>query len=170
MAEFKPRGRWNRQTMRIVLERFKALRHRRGRLTAEIILDDARHNSSPLHGFFEWDDTAAAEKWRLHQARDMMCAVHVNVGTEAEPQYARAMMSVVTGDDEDAERGYHPLTEIRRTPELNEQILARAQSDLEAWLARYEVYEEFLTACELARGALAHLTGLLEVREAAAHG
>ena len=35
----------------------------------EQVLDKARDDSSELHKCFDWDDSSAAEKYRLHQAR-----------------------------------------------------------------------------------------------------
>jgi hypothetical protein len=45
--------------------------------TPRDILDDARHPDSPIHAHFEWDDTVAAEKWRLRQAASLVIAVRV---------------------------------------------------------------------------------------------
>src|SRR2546421_688544 len=36
------------------------------------VVDAARPKSSPLHEHFDWDDTDAAEKWRLEQARHLI--------------------------------------------------------------------------------------------------
>lgn len=39
----------------------------------EEIVDKARDESTELHKCFEWDDTKAAERYRLHQARQIVC-------------------------------------------------------------------------------------------------
>ena len=46
-------------------------------LTPELVLEDAKKKSSPLHGCFEWDDTEAANKYRLSQAGDIIRSVSV---------------------------------------------------------------------------------------------
>jgi hypothetical protein len=38
-----------------------------GQLTEQAILGAAKDPSSPLHGYFEWDDKKAAAKWREQQ-------------------------------------------------------------------------------------------------------
>ena len=43
-----------------------------GRVSPQILLDDARDPSSPFHDKFEWDDSAAAEQYRLMQASAMI--------------------------------------------------------------------------------------------------
>ena len=44
-------------------------------VTAAMVLDAARAEDSPLHGLFVWDDTEAAEKYRIIQARGFLRAV-----------------------------------------------------------------------------------------------
>lgn len=48
-----------------------------GKLTADLIVKEAKKISSPLHQFFEWDNTKAAEQWRKQQARIIIHQVKV---------------------------------------------------------------------------------------------
>ena len=41
--------------------------------TTAQILDKARDEQTELHKCFDWDDAEAAEKWRLQQARHIVC-------------------------------------------------------------------------------------------------
>jgi hypothetical protein len=50
-----------------------------GSLTAEAVVNAASEKSSAMHALFTWDDDAAAAKWRLHQARNIIRAVQVVV-------------------------------------------------------------------------------------------
>jgi hypothetical protein len=43
-----------------------------GTLTASAVLADARDPRSPLNSWFDWDDSSAAEKYRLAQARRLI--------------------------------------------------------------------------------------------------
>ena len=43
-----------------------------GPISPQMVLDRARDESSPLHDCFEWNDTTAAEKYRLVQARVLL--------------------------------------------------------------------------------------------------
>ena len=48
--------------------------------TPREILAYARNNeNSELHKCFDWDDTTAAEKWRIHTARIICCSLKVVV-------------------------------------------------------------------------------------------
>lgn len=53
-----------------------------GRLTPDAVVQDAASKKSPLHDQFEWDDSAAAVKWRLAQARELIRSVRIEVTTE----------------------------------------------------------------------------------------
>jgi hypothetical protein len=44
----------------------------KGLLTAEAVVEAARNERSPLHGEFEWDDSAAAHRYRIEQARGLI--------------------------------------------------------------------------------------------------
>lgn len=46
-------------------------------VSREMVLDDARAPESPLHDYFEWDDSVAAEQWRLTQANQLCRSIHV---------------------------------------------------------------------------------------------
>lgn len=49
-----------------------ALYERDKRLDPHKVVDAARPKTSPLHRFFDWNNTKAAEAWRIHQARQLI--------------------------------------------------------------------------------------------------
>ena len=75
-------------------ERLERLEREHGKVTPQIILDDARPDNSPLHKCFEWDDAKAAEEYRLQQARGILTALTVTVETTSEPIQVRAFVNV----------------------------------------------------------------------------
>lgn len=48
-----------------------------GSLSPEIILNASREKDAPLHSLFEWDDTKAAEHYRLQQARTILNNIQI---------------------------------------------------------------------------------------------
>lgn len=72
---------WNRRIAPIeadvVGEELERIRLKTGRLTPDVVVKEARLKKSPIHAAFEWDDTLAGEKYRLHQARNIIRAVRV---------------------------------------------------------------------------------------------
>ena len=106
-------------------------------LTADVVLADARPASSVLHSLFEWDDSAAGEKFRLQQASNLIRAV-VIILPQTNTQ-VRAFLNVVT----DKGRGYMDSKAAMRHPVYRDQLLQAAYADLMNWKRRYESLEEF---------------------------
>lgn len=55
-----------------VLAALQTLEDAEGRITPALIVEVARDPESPLHQCFEWDDSIAAERHRLDQARRLL--------------------------------------------------------------------------------------------------
>jgi hypothetical protein len=55
-----------------------------GSITPEILVNEAKKRKSPLHPIFEWDDTKAAENYRLQQARILLNNIQVTIVTDNE--------------------------------------------------------------------------------------
>lgn len=140
-------NRWNQATVLSISERLRQIRAKTGALTRAAVVEDARPEGSPLHQYFEWDDTAAAEAWRLNQAGEMIAKVQVVIDTS---QGARPMRQWLHVEVDNVPQ-YQHVEEIRRDPELTAQVLAAAKSDLDGWAARYEVYKEFFAHVEEVR-------------------
>lgn len=47
-------------------------------VTPQQIVDAARDENTELHQCFTWDDSLAAEKWRKHEARLIICHLVIN--------------------------------------------------------------------------------------------
>jgi len=78
-----------------VAERLKAIYSAHDDLTERAVLDDARKKTSPLHGYFEWDDSSAAESYRLAQAASLIRRVKVTVipAPDSDPIRVRAYIA-----------------------------------------------------------------------------
>jgi len=92
-----------------------------GVLTPDDVVKDARRDSSPLHDQFEWDDTVAAGKYRIEQARELIRTVVFTVTTTTDiiqtPYYIR-------NTSLDAkEQGYMAVKEIQTKSEVAYEAL-----------------------------------------------
>lgn len=107
-----------------------------GLVTGPIVLAAARKKQNVLHGWFEWDDTKAAEKFRLDQAARLI-RVLVRVPDDNENfQPVRAFVTV--GEpDEYRPKTYTSIAEAMNNPELAAQVMDRAKRDLSLWRQRY---------------------------------
>ena len=63
----------------IVSDELIALHKKHKTLSPSIIVQSAKRKKSPLHKLFDWDDTEASQKWRLHQARILIVNAKITV-------------------------------------------------------------------------------------------
>lgn len=63
----------------IVGKVFEEIEERDGEVTSKSLLDASRADDSPTHGLFEWDDSVAAEKFRLSQSHRIISQLQVDV-------------------------------------------------------------------------------------------
>lgn len=144
--QWKPGARVNLDPQ-VTGERLEKIRLRNGgNLTPDAVVKDARRETSPLHPAFEWNDRAAAEKYREAQAGHIIrtIAVVVERGTGAEPVATRAFVSVRQED----ERHYTSVAVALSDPTMREQVLANALRELEMFRQKYEGLEELAPVFE----------------------
>ena len=129
----------------IVGDKLQELRDKNNGLTASMVIEEAKHKTSVLHGAFEWDDSKAAHEWRLHSARHLMRSVEI-VSTSAEGD-VRNLPAFVFVKTESGPQ-YESLARVLSDEELRIQVLNKALKEFEQWQQRYKEYEEFLNVFE----------------------
>lgn len=119
-------------------------------VTPAQILDKARGADTELHKCFEWDDTAAAEKYRLHQARQIVCHLIIRETIREDKPPIRFFFKPESG------AGYQATRSIVRNQDRYQSLLASAMRDLEALRCKYhnlaELENVFDAIEELIRG------------------
>ena len=105
-------------------------------VTPEQIVDAARDENTELHKCFDWDDTIAAEKWRLHQARQVVCFI-VYRERDSSPETApvRVFHKIDSG-------GYKPSVMIFRNEDEYQKLLQAAYAELRAFKIKYARLQE----------------------------
>lgn len=103
----------------------------------QAILEKARNNDSELHKCFTWDDSIAAERWRLNEARVI---VRQLVITEQEVPKDRPEIRLFHKTDN--ESGYKPTELIIQKEDEYTALLKRAWAELQAFKVKYSVLKE----------------------------
>lgn len=103
-----------------------------GYFTPEDVVNAARPKASPLHEYFEWNDSRAAELYRINQARKIIQCVVVRI----EGSDVREFQNVFV--KEENRRMYVHTNEARKSEALWEQVLAQALEEIYAWKRRYQ--------------------------------
>lgn len=128
---------------KLVGEHLEMLRKKfHGELTPEDVLDDAKHDNSPLHSFFEWSDTEAAKQYRLQQARGLIRAVVAVYTREDEGKPAIRAKAYVHVPEREAPH-YRETSHALSQAKTRKMVLDRAWNELKAWRARYKDLQEF---------------------------
>lgn len=100
------------------VNRLESLEGHGRRLTPVSVVRDARKKSSPLHSLFEWNDGKAAQRWRLHWAREIIGSVIVvHESTE------RTFKCTGYVKDPDAKSGYRHTDALKRSPAASRESL-----------------------------------------------
>ncbi len=134
-----------------------------GLVRPEAVVEAARDEASPLHPYFEWDDTEAAHQYRLVQARKLIVRVGVT-RVEQPPKYVNV---VITRPDGSARRGYVPTERAVVDPDLFAQVCADARRGIAAYRARLSAFTEARKAVGALDAALNELRSLEGKRDAA---
>ena len=117
-------------------EQFAQLAQTDEGLTPQSVLDANRDEGTPLHDSFEWDDSAAAEKYRINQAGHFIrCILKVSESeTKEEPHRAFFITTEV--------HRYEPIEEIISIHTKYEKLLDTAYSELLVFKRKYESLKE----------------------------
>lgn len=118
-----------------------------GELTPDDVLKDARNDNSPLHSYFEWSDTEAAQQYRLSQARGLIRAVVAIYVSDDKP--AQKMRAFVHINEPGAEH-YRDTAHAMSQEKTRDLVLRQAWREFHSWRRRYQELDEFAKLFEVA--------------------
>ena len=113
-----------------------------GLIKPERVVEAARPKTSPIHDQFEWNNTEAAEKYRLLQASELIrvSVEIIDCGGNRDPVVVRAFTSLTTERGESG--GYRATVQVLSNKQMREQMLADAIAELQAFERRYAILKE----------------------------
>lgn len=131
-------GKEKRERKSVVIDReLERIYKKRGVVTVEAVLAEAAKPSNALHGFFEWDDQAAAQKYRTVQAYSLIMASKfvvqlVDNGTTTPRKVqgsaqVRRLVSAFRGE------GFKLRTDALKDSESRAAIVETKRSQLRSW-------------------------------------
>jgi hypothetical protein len=114
----------------------------KGEITPEDVVEAARSLNNPLHPYFQWDDSKAAQEHRLAQARSLIRSV---VAIYRDPKISKEPVRMVAFTHiRDGEAShYRDTSEAMRVKTTRAAILKRAWDELKQWRRRYQTLREF---------------------------
>lgn len=132
----------------IVRELTRIAERNGGILRPDDVVEAARSPQSVLHSHFDWDDSDAAHKWRIHQARNLINVVVSCVG-DAKQTPMRVFVSLTS--DRVPGGGYRLMTHVLSDRELREQMLKDALLELQTFETKYKSLMELARVFAAAR-------------------
>lgn len=72
----------------------------RGEVNPAYVIESAKNKKSALHSYFLWDNEKAANRYRLHQASELLMRIEVKVVKDGEPKIMRAFEVTKSGNNE----------------------------------------------------------------------
>lgn len=122
-----------------MIERLKEMAKENGDLLKpEDVLEEARNPKSPLHIRFEWDDTEAAEKYRMIQARAMVSiCVEVAPGSNVPRKVFVSLKS-----DRANGGGYRTAVSVLSSGALQRQLLEDALEQMDYFRQKFHQLQQ----------------------------
>lgn len=125
---------------------------RDGQVSPEAVVEDSRAEDAPLHDCFEWDNDAAAEQYRLYQARKVIASVTVVCDEQNNTQPVRAFVHI-------EEKKYMPINHVLQTPDMHSILMATLKKDMLVFVRRYKAVEEISKVIDAMENAITDLEG-----------
>lgn len=114
--------------------------------TPQLIVDKARDSKSELHKCFTWDNDKAADKWRLQEARIILCNIRIaEIKEDNKPQATPIRFFYKTNTTD----GYKPTKMIFKNETEYKRLLERCASELRAIKSKYQNINEYNEIWEL---------------------
>ncbi len=125
--------------------------HNEAPLQARDVVADAKLDASPLHDYFDWNDSSAAESWREEQARYLLRNIQIEVetvsGEKCDVRFAYAVVGKQT-------HGYVSFPQVQQSEEYRQQVIEMALAELASWRKKYNTYAELFPVVEAIQHAL----------------
>lgn len=108
-----------------------------GKLTAENLVEANRPKNAPLHAEFDWNNTVAAEKWRCHQARNIINSIVLVGEDQPKVEAVRCFFRV-----ESAAPNYESVNTIIRNEDKYAKLVEQALRELVVFKKKYAQIKE----------------------------
>ena len=110
----------------------------------EIVKYAREHTDSELHKCFTWDDSAAAVKWRIHEARSIVgnLVIAKEQEGESEPTYIRIFHKT-------EETNYQPISLYVKDMDKYKMLLDEAMRELRTFKKKYANLSELQEILDL---------------------
>ena len=100
----------------------------KGKVTPDMVIDDAKQKSSVFYNYFEWNQTEAARQYRIQQARQLINHIVEVVVIEGKQSKQRSFFSIKNGG---GNKAYVTIRTAVSKPNYRIQLLNQLISTME---------------------------------------
>lgn len=136
LIEYIPNEKRERKSV-VVDRELERIYKKHKKVTVELVLKEAEKDTHPLHSYFEWDDAAAGQKYRIVQAYALVMAskfvVQLVENGDTSPRkvtgtaHVRRLVSAFRGE------GFRLRSDALRDANSREAIIEKKRSQLRSW-------------------------------------
>jgi hypothetical protein len=128
-----------------------------GKLRPNDVIAHAKDENSLIHSWFNWDDTAAAHKYRLMQAGSLIRSLEITyVELPKQPRRAYEVSIRKRTGDSTSHTEYATAEESALDPENHAKLIAEAVRTLMAWRRRFAYLQELAHFMEICDRTIEH--------------
>jgi len=115
----------------------RLLKERDGQLRPEDVVEDSKNPLSIFNKYIHWDDESAANKWRIHQARNIINSIRIVIEDIDSKPLVNAFVNITV-----LEQGkrYIAVKTAMNNKEYYKQLLDEARYEIEMWYKKYNLY------------------------------
>ena len=124
---------------KIIKEAIDFIYERDGIVKPEAVLGYAEPEDSPIHKYFEWEDSKAATMYRLNQAMHLIVEVTVEYAGGERQAYHNVVVELSEGI---REQGYFPVEVVTSDEDKYRSAVAALVADLRSLQKKYEELQE----------------------------
>lgn len=126
----------------LVAQKLAEIAEKYGRLTPDLVVQEAKNPESILHNLFEWNDVEAGHQHRLFQARQIITSVRVIITTENKK--ISTVYYVRDPEADPMEQGYVSIDKLKSDKDLARESIVMEFSRATAYLQRARNHAEAL--------------------------
>jgi len=134
-------------------ELLKIAKEHNGIIRPAIVIEKARDSKSPLHNCFEWDNSKAAEAFRLEQARGLIRTYVTVFSEETHPQDVFVSLST----DRKAGGGYRVLADVIGDADMKKILLKDALNEMVYFTKKYNRLQELASVIKVMNEVMAKI-------------
>jgi len=134
-------------------ELLKIAKEYNGIIQPVIVVEKARDVKNPLHSCFEWDNSKAAEAFRLEQARGLIRTYVTVFSEETHPQDVFVSLST----DRKAGGGYRVLADVIGDADMKKILLKDALNEMVYFTKKYNRLQELASVIKVMNEVMAKI-------------